>query len=87
MQNVARNIMLGWLKSKRNKNCVSNFFPVTGSVLELLVFLFHLVHMKKKHCIEIDDSGPVPICSIMIYNPKRRYEVDIRSFCSLYGFK
>ena len=45
------------------------------SILELFVFLYHVVNLKNTRCLEIDAYGPVPTCSVLIYNPRRRYEV------------
>ncbi len=45
------------------------------SILELCVFLYHVVNLRNHSCIEIDAYGPVPTCSVLIYNPYRRYEV------------
>eukprot|EP00094_Tigriopus_californicus_P005761 TCALIF_05554-PA protein Name:"Similar to rho Protein rhomboid (Drosophila melanogaster)" AED:0.34 eAED:0.34 QI:0/1/0.33/1/0/0.33/3/0/161 len=45
------------------------------SSLEIGVFLYHIIHLQAEHCLLIDDAGPAPICSALIYNPYRRYEV------------
>jgi hypothetical protein len=47
------------------------------SIVELLVFLYHVIELRKDHCMTVDDGGPVPLCSVLIYNPFRRYEVGL----------
>jgi hypothetical protein len=49
----------------------------TLSMVELFLFLYEVVHLKNGHCIEVDANGPAPLCSSLIYNPYRRYEVSI----------
>ncbi len=48
------------------------------------MFLYHVINLKVEHCIEIDAMGPVPMCSVLIYNPQRRYEVS--KSCTLTGY-
>ncbi len=56
------------------------------SILELCVFLYHVVNLKNTRCIEIDAHGPVPICSVLIYNPYRRYEVwRLMTYLAVHG--
>ena len=38
------------------------------------VFIYHCVHLSTEHGQEITWSGPVPYCSIFIFDPYRRYE-------------
>lgn len=60
--------------------CSPNFhvpwFTVSVSLVELAFFLYHAIHLSQEHCMEVTDSGPVPYCSVLIYNPYRRYEVS-----------
>ena len=44
------------------------------TLLELGVFIFHFVHLEGEHGLEMTWDGPVPYCSVLIYNPKRRWE-------------
>ena len=52
------------------------YFTVLVSILELLFFLYYSVHLSRKHCMEVTAGGPVPLCSALVYNPNRRYEVS-----------
>ena len=50
-------------------------FIMTASILELSLFVYEIVTLKDQFCIEVDASGPAPLCSPLIYNPYRRWEV------------
>lgn len=51
-------------------NCMPPpLFMVFISIIEIAVFIYYCIEMK-----ELSSIGPVPIDSILIYNPKRRYE-------------
>ena len=49
------------------------FMPLM-TILETAVFIYHCVHLSTEHDQEITWSGPVPYCSIFIFDPYRRYE-------------
>ena len=48
------------------------FILVTA--VELAIYLFHVVHFNTKHDMDITWHGPIPYCSVLIYNPYRRWE-------------
>ena len=37
-------------------------------------FIYLSVHLSDVHGLEITWDGPVPYCSVLIYNPYRRWE-------------
>ena len=37
-------------------------------------FIYLSVHLSDAHGLEITWDGPVPYCSVLIYNPYRRWE-------------
>lgn len=47
---------------------------ISITLIELGFFLYHCLHLKFVHGMEITWEGPVPYCSVFIYNPYRRYE-------------
>jgi len=50
-------------------------FTLTISIIELCVFLYYVIDLHKNYHKSITSGGPVPLCSVFIYNPFRRYEV------------
>lgn len=52
------------------------YFTVAISLIELMVYLFHVIYLSQKYCMEFTASGPYPLCSVLIYDPERRYEVS-----------
>ena len=44
------------------------------TVIETAFFLYHSIHLSTVHNIPITMDGPVPYCSMLIYNPHRRWE-------------
>jgi rhomboid-related protein 1/2/3 len=50
-------------------------FMVVITLIETAFFIYHSVHLSTQHNIEITWDGPVPYCSVMIFNPNRRWEV------------
>ena len=44
------------------------------TVIETAFFLYHSIHLSTVHNMEITMDGPVPYCSMLIYNPHRRWE-------------
>lgn len=49
-------------------------FMILITLVELGIFIFHCVHLSTVHGVPITWDGPVPYCSVLIYNPRRRYE-------------
>jgi hypothetical protein len=45
------------------------------TALELGIFIYLSVHLTQEHGVDITWDGPVPYCSVLIYNPYRRWEV------------
>ena len=45
------------------------------TLLETSIYLYHVVHFPKVHGLPITWHDPVPYCSVLIYNPYRRWEV------------
>lgn len=50
-------------------------FMVLVTAIETAIFIYHSVHLSTVHNVEITWEGPVPYCSVLIYNPGRRWEV------------
>ena len=50
------------------------FFMIFITILETACFTYHAVHLPRAHNQEITWEGPVPYCSVFIYNPHRRWE-------------
>ena len=48
-------------------------FMILITLLELAIFIYHVIHLPE-HGQTVTWDGPVPYCSIFIYNPYRRYE-------------
>ena len=51
-------------------------FILTISLVEIIIFVYHTISLSHNH--KITSSGPIPYCSVLMYNPFRRYEVMIR---------
>ncbi len=49
-------------------------FMLLITLIETAFFIYVSVHLTKEHDVEITWNGPVPFCSVLIYNPVRRYE-------------
>lgn len=49
-------------------------FMIFISLLELGFFIYTSVKMPEDYGLTINWSGPVPYCSVLIYNPSRRFE-------------
>ena len=49
-------------------------FMILITAMELAFYLYLTLHLKYEHGLEITWDGPVPYCSVLIYNPERRYE-------------
>ena len=45
------------------------------SIIELSVFLYHTLDLANSYGLEVTSQGPSPLCSALIYDPFRRYEV------------
>jgi len=43
------------------------------TALETAIFIYHVIHLPE-HGLVVTWDGPVPYCSIFIYNPDRRWE-------------
>ena len=50
------------------------WFMILITLIETCFFTYHCVHLSTEHGIEITWDGPVPYCSVLIYNPQRRWE-------------
>lgn len=48
-------------------------FTLSVSILELCVFLYHVIDLHINFNKSETGDGPVPLCSIFIYNPYRRH--------------
>ncbi|TRY70811.1 hypothetical protein TCAL_10009 [Tigriopus californicus] len=44
------------------------------TLMELGIFIYHAVHLPRAHGLPMTWEGPVPYCSVLIYNPFRRWE-------------
>lgn len=51
------------------------FFITIISIVEVSVFLYHVIDLTKNQGMTVTSSGPSPLCSALIYDPHRRYEV------------
>ena len=49
-------------------------FMLLITLVETAFFAYVSVHLSTQHGLEITWEGPVPYCSVLIYNPYRRYE-------------
>ena len=49
-------------------------FLLTLSLVQLAFFIIHAVHLSQEHGLEISWGEPAPRCSMLIYNPYRRWE-------------
>jgi len=54
--------------------CPPRWFMIGITVIETAFFLYHSIHLSTVHNIPITMDGPVPYCSMLIYNPHRRWE-------------
>ena len=50
------------------------WFMISITLIETAFFAYHSVHLSTQHGIPITWDGPVPYCSMLIYNPNRRWE-------------
>ena len=50
------------------------WFMIAITIIETCFFAFHAYHLPKVHNLPMTWDGPVPYCSALIYNPKRRWE-------------
>ena len=48
----------------------------THSIVEITVFLYHTIDLTQNQDMPIQADGPSPLCSCLIYDPFRRYEVS-----------
>ena len=48
----------------------------THSIVEITVFLYHTIDLTQNQEMPIQADGPSPLCSCLIYDPFRRYEVS-----------
>ena len=46
----------------------------TVQFAELAMFIYTSIDMYQEYGLELTWSGPVPYCSVLIYNPRRRWE-------------
>lgn len=85
-RNLQLNFSFGFFSSKL-KSLVAAFayaeeftcnpptvFMILITLAETAFFAYHAVHLPEAHNVEMTWDGPVPYCSVLIYNPKRRYE-------------
>ena len=49
-------------------------FMLAITALQTGFFVYLSVHLSDAHGLEITWDGPVPYCSVLIYNPYRRWE-------------
>jgi len=50
-------------------------FLLLVSLLQISMFIYHVVHLSKEHDMSIFWTGPAPYCSIWIYNHEKRKQV------------
>jgi len=50
------------------------WFMIAITLLETAFFTYHSIHLTTQHGIPVTWDGPVPFCSVLIYNPNRRWE-------------
>jgi len=48
---------------------------LTITVLETAIFIYNCYYLSSTHSIPTTWTGPVPYCSSLIYNPRRRWEI------------
>ena len=58
-----------------------------ASIAELSVFLYHVIDLTKNEGMKVTSSGPSPLCSWLIYDPYRRYEVSLQLQLHLHNSK
>ena len=60
----------------RNLNILFNarFMPLV-TLIETIIFTYHCIHLSTEHGLTISWDGPVPYCSVLIYDPYKRYQV------------
>ena len=56
------------------KNNITHFLSIV-TALESAIFIYHLIHFPAEHATDVTWSGPVPYCSVLIYHPRRRWEI------------
>lgn len=50
------------------------WFMLVITLIETGFFCYHAIHLSTNHNIHVTWDGPVPYCSVLIYNPHRRWE-------------
>ena len=50
------------------------WFMIFITLVETCFFTYHAIHLPSVHSMEMTWDGPVPYCSVLIYNPNRRWE-------------
>lgn len=50
-------------------------FMILVTLVETAFFVYHVIHLPSAHNLNVTWEGPVPYCSVLIYNPKRRWEI------------
>lgn len=50
------------------------WFMLVITIIETAFFAYHSIHLSQNHGMQITWDGPVPYCSVLIYNPHRRWE-------------
>ena len=45
------------------------------TLIETIIFTYHCIHLSTEHGLTISWDGPVPYCSVLIYDPYKRYQV------------
>ena len=51
------------------------WFIPTVTLLETAIFTYHCIHLNTEHGLPITWNGPVPYCSVFIFDPYKRYQV------------
>ena len=60
----------------RNLNIFFEFrFMPLVTLIETIIFTYHCIHLSTEHGLTISWDGPVPYCSVLIYDPYKRYQV------------
>jgi len=66
--------------------CPPPLFIIITSILQLGFFVFHVHHLAEEHSEHVSWDGPAPLCSILIFNPEKRYQIwRFLSYCLVHS--
>lgn len=72
---VLKNVVRAFAYAEEFTCMPFRWFMLTITLIETGFFAFHAIHIPEVHNLPMTWDGPVPYCSLLIYNPKRRWEV------------